>query len=361
MELTGNEIVGSKNYHIRYWKYSGGPVKTYKIRPTLCLLALSTLSFFMGALEAHAQNIKDYPNKSITLIVPFPPGGATDALSRIVAQKLSTNLGQSVIVENHPGAGGTIGASLGMRAIPDGYTLLFTTSSTHSVAPSFPKKLPYDSVADFTPIGGVAVSPAILMVTKTLPIKTVKDLVVYAKARPGELNYASSGVGTVIQLNAEAVKAQAGINMTHVPYKGSALAMPDLVSGKVHVLFDSIVSSLQPVKDGKLTALAVGGVKRSPQLPDVPTVAEAGKDLGLGQFESSTWFGLYGPKNLSPELVTKINAALNKAIESPDVVERFFQVGAEPLPGTPNQFASMVAKERARWSALIKQAQINPE
>ncbi len=336
-------------------------MKTYKIRPTLCLLALSTLSFFMGVLEAHAQNIKDYPNKSITLIVPFPPGGATDALSRIVAQKLSTNLGQSVIVENHPGAGGTIGASLGMRAIPDGYTLLFTTSSTHSVAPSFPKKLPYDSVADFTPIGGVAVSPAILMVTKTLPIKTVKDLVVYAKARPGELNYASSGVGTVIQLNAEAVKAQAGINMTHVPYKGSALAMPDLVSGKVHVLFDSIVSSLQPVKDGKLTALAVGGLKRSPQLPDVPTVAEAGKDLGLGQFESSTWFGLYGPKNLSPELVTKINAALNKAIESPDVVERFFQVGAEPIPGTPSQFASMVAKERARWSALIKQAQINPE
>ena len=336
-------------------------MKTYKIRPTLCLLALSTLSFLMGALDAHAQNIKDYPNKSITLIVPFPPGGATDALSRIVAQKLSTNLGQSVIVENHPGAGGTIGASLGMRAIPDGYTLLFTTSSTHSVAPSFPKKLPYDSVADFTPIGGVAVSPAILMVTKTLPIKTVKDLVVYAKARPGELNYASSGVGTVIQLNAEAVKAQAGINMTHVPYKGSALAMPDLVSGKVHVLFDSIVSSLQPVKDGKLTALAVGGLKRSPQLPDVPTVAEAGKDLGLGQFESSTWFGLYGPKNLSPELVTKINAALNKAIESPDVVERFFQVGAEPIPGTPSQFASMVAKERARWSALIKQAQINPE
>jgi tripartite-type tricarboxylate transporter receptor subunit TctC len=216
-------------------------------------------------------------------------------------------------------------------------------------------------VTDFTPIGGVAVSPAILMVTKTLPIKTVKDLVVYAKARPGELNYASSGVGTVIQLNAEAVKAQAGINMTHVPYKGSALAMPDLVSGKVHVLFDSIVSSLQPVKDGKLTALAVGGVKRSPQLPDVPTVAEAGKDLGLGQFESSTWFGLYGPKNLSPELVTKINAALNKAIESPDVVERFFQVGAESIPGTPNQFASMVAKERARWTVLIKQAQINPE
>ena len=336
-------------------------MKFLRNRLTISTIALLAAYCSLGLMSAHAQSIKDYPNKSITLIVPFPPGGATDALSRIVAQKLSSNLGQSVIVENHPGAGGTIGAALAMRAVPDGYTLLFTTSSTHSVAPSFPKKLPYDSVTDFTPIGGVAVSPAILTVTKTLPIKTVKDLVLYAKAHPGQLNYASSGVGTVIQLNAEAIKAQAGIDMTHVPYKGSALAMPDLVSGKVHVLFDSIVSSLQPVKDGKMTALAVGGSKRSSQLPDVPTVAEAGKDLGLGQFESTTWFGLYGPKNLPPELVAKINAALNKAIDSPDVIDRFAQLGSDPIPGTPEKFAAMVAKERARWTALIKQAQINPD
>jgi len=336
-------------------------MKNLKTIRTISWIVLFAALLFNGLLGAHAQGVKDYPNKSITMIVPFPPGGATDALSRIVAQKLSSNLGQSVIVENHPGAGGTIGAALGSRASPDGYTLLFTTSSTHSIAPSFARKLPYDSVTDFTPIGGVAVSPAILMVTKTLPIKTVKDLVVYAKAHPGELNYASSGVGTVIQLNAEAIKAQAGINMTHVPYKGSALAMPDLISGKVHVLFDSIVTSLQPVKDGKLNALAVGGSKRTAQLPDVPTVAEAGKDYGLGQFESTTWFGLYGPKNLPPELVIKLNAALNKVIESPDVMERFAQVGAESIPGTPEKFSTMVAKERSRWTALIKQAQINPE
>ena len=336
-------------------------MKNLKTIRTISWIVLFAALLFNGLLGAHAQGVKDYPNKSITMIVPFPPGGATDALSRIVAQKLSSNLGQSVIVENHPGAGGTIGAALGSRASPDGYTLLFTTSSTHSIAPSFARKLPYDSVTDFTPIGGVAVSPAILMVTKTLPIKTVKDLVVYAKAHPGELNYASSGVGTVIQLNAEAIKAQAGINMTHVPYKGSALAMPDLISGKVHVLFDSIVTSLQPVKDGKLNALAVGGSKRTAQLPDVPTVAEAGKDYGLGQFESTTWFGLYGPKNLPPELVIKLNAALNKVIESPDVMERFAQVGAESIPGTPEKFSNMVAKERSRWTALIKQAQINPE
>jgi tripartite-type tricarboxylate transporter receptor subunit TctC len=274
---------------------------------------------------------------------------------------MSVNLGQSVVVDNHPGAGGLIGAGLVARANADGYTLLFTSSSTHSIAPSFNKKLPYDAVTDFTPIGGAVSSPSLLMVTKTLPIKTVKDLILYAKAHPGELNFASSGNGTVIQLNAESLKAQAGIDMTHVPYKGSALALPDLISGKVHVLFDVMVAGLQPVKDGKLNALAVGGLKRSVLLPDVPTVAEAGKDYGLGQFESSTWFGIYGPKGVSPEIVKKLNATLNKIIVAPDVVERFAQIGAEPIPGSPEKFATMVAKERVRWSILIKQAQITSE
>jgi tripartite-type tricarboxylate transporter receptor subunit TctC len=327
-------------------------------------IGMSVLAIFIltiGFAQAYAQSPKDYPSKPISMIVPFPPGGATDALARIVAQKLSSELGQAVVVDNHPGAGGSIGASLAARALPDGYTILFTSSSTHSVAPSFNKKLPYDAVTDFTPIGGAVVSPSLLMVTKTLPIKTVKDLILYAKAHPGELNFASSGNGTVIQLNAEALKAQSGIDITHVPYKGSALALPDLISGKVHILFDVMVAGLQPVKDGKLNALAVGGVKRSVLLPDVPTVAEAGKDYGLGQFESSTWFGLFGPKNLSPVIVNKLNAALNKVIVSSDVVERFAQIGAEPLPGSPEKFATMVAKERVRWSNLIKQAQISAE
>ena len=330
-------------------------------RRNICVLLISAACLCLG--NAHAQNpsARDYPSKTIAMIVPFPPGGATDALARIVAQKLSTSLGQAVVVDNHPGAGGTIGAALVARANPDGYTILFTSSSTHSVAPSFNKKLPYDAVTDFTPIGGAVASPSLLMVTKTLPIKTLKDLILYAKAHPGELNFASSGNGTVIQLNVEALKAQAGLDMTHVPYKGSALALPDLVSGKVHILFDVMVAGLQPVKDGKLNALAVGGTKRSTLLPDVPTVAEAGKEYGLGQFESSTWFGLFGPRNLAPEIVAKLNVALNKVIISPDVVERFAQIGAEPMPGTPDKFATMVAKERVRWSNLIKQAQINAE
>jgi len=330
-------------------------------RRNICVLLISAACLCLSNAVAQTSSARDYPSKTITMIVPFPPGGATDALARIVAQKLTTSLGQAVVVDNHPGAGGTIGAGLVARANPDGYTILFTSSSTHSVAPSFNKKLPYDAVTDFTPIGGAVASPSLLMVTKTLPIKTLKDLILYAKAHPGELNFASSGNGTVIQLNVEALKAQAGLDMTHVPYKGSALALPDLVSGKVHVLFDVMVAGLQPVKDGKLNALAVGGTKRSTLLPDVPTVAEAGKEYGLGQFESSTWFGLFGPRNLSPEIVAKLNAALNKVIVSPDVVERFAQIGAEPLPGTPDKFATMVAKERVRWSNLIKQAQINAE
>lgn len=330
-------------------------------RRNICVLLISAAYLCLSNVNAQTTSVRDYPNKTITMIVPFPPGGATDALARIVAQKLTTSLGQAVVVDNHPGAGGTIGAGLVARANPDGYTILFTSSSTHSVAPSFNKKLPYDAVTDFTPIGGAVASPSLLMVTKTLPIKTLKDLILYAKAHPGELNFASSGNGTVIQLNVEALKAQAGLDMTHVPYKGSALALPDLVSGKVHILFDVMVAGLQPVKDGKLNALAVGGTKRSTLLPDVPTVAEAGKEYGLGQFESSTWFGLFGPRNLAPEIVAKLNAALNKVIVSPDVVERFAQIGAEPMPGTPDKFATMVAKERVRWSNLIKQAQINAE
>ncbi|QWD90080.1 tripartite tricarboxylate transporter substrate binding protein [Polynucleobacter sp. MWH-Braz-FAM2G] len=330
-------------------------------RRNICVLLISAAYLCLGNANAQTTSVRDYPSKAITMIVPFPPGGATDALARIVAQKLTTSLGQAVVVDNHPGAGGTIGAGLVARANPDGYTILFTSSSTHSVAPSFNKKLPYDAVTDFTPIGGAVASPSLLMVTKTLPIKTLKDLILYAKAHPGELNFASSGNGTVIQLNVEALKAQAGLDMTHVPYKGSALALPDLVSGKVHILFDVMVAGLQPVKDGKLNALAVGGTKRSTLLPDVPTVAEAGKKYGLGQFESSTWFGIFGPRNLAPEIVAKLNAALNKVIVSPDVVERFAQIGAEPMPGTPDKFATMVAKERVRWSNLIKQAQINAE
>ncbi len=321
------------------------------------------IGFAIGLnVQAIAQNkTLAYPSKPITMIVPFPPGGATDAIARIVAQRLTVILGQSVVVENHPGAGGVIGAGLAAHASSDGYTLLFTSSSTHSIAPSFTKKLPYDTQTDFTPIGGGVVSPALLTVTKTLPINTLKELIVYAKAHPGELNFASSGNGTVIQLNAEALKADAGIEMVHVPYKGSALALPDLISGKVHLIFDVMIASLQPVKDGKLTALGVGSLKRSPLLPNVPTIAEAGKDFGLGHFESSTWFGLFGPKNLSSDIVNILNSALNKAIISPDVVERFAQLGAEPIPGTPEKFATMVAVERVRWSKLIKQAQITSE
>ncbi|MCX7245723.1 MAG: tripartite tricarboxylate transporter substrate binding protein [Burkholderiales bacterium] len=300
-----------------------------------------------------------YPNRQITLIIPFPPAGATDALGRMLSQKLTQRLGQTIIVDNHPGAGGSIGSNLVARAAPDGYTLLLSTGSTHAVAPSFTKKLPYDTQADFTPIGGVAIAPGLLTITKTLPVKNLKEFIEYARAHPNEINYATSGNGTVMHLNAESLKATARFNMTHIPYKGSALATPDLISGKVHLLFDTTIASLPLVTDGKLMALGVASPKRSPLLPNVPTIAEAGKDYGLGQFETSNWFGLYGPKNLSAEIVNKLNAALNTVLLEKDTRERLALLGAEPIPGSPEKFATMVALDRVRWTKIIQQNQIS--
>jgi len=333
------------------------------LKPILCrLIPLTALVFslILSVTNVVAQS-KDlvYPNRQITLIIPFPPAGATDALGRMLSQKLTQRLGQTVIVDNHPGAGGSIGSNLVARAAPDGYTLLLSTGSTHAVAPSFTKKLPYDTQADFTPIGGVAIAPGLLTITKTLPVKNLKEFIEYARAHPNEINYATSGNGTVMHLNAEALKATARFNMTHIPYKGSALATPDLISGKVHLLFDTTIASLPLVAEGKLMALGVAAPKRSPLLPNVPTIAEAGKNYGLGQFETSNWFGVYGPKNLPLEIVTKLNTTLNAILLEKDTKERLALLGAEPIPGTPEKFATMVALDRVRWTKIIQQNQIS--
>jgi tripartite-type tricarboxylate transporter receptor subunit TctC len=320
------------------------------------------ISLVLALTSVQAQKKEDsYPNRQITLIIPFPPAGATDALGRLLAQKFSTRLGKTLIVDNHPGAGGTIGTVLAMRAAADGYTLLLSTGSTHSVAPSFPKKLPYDTQKDFTAIGGVAIAPGLLTITKTLPVKNLKEFIEYAKAHPNEINYASSGNGTVMHLNAESLKSTAGFNMVHIPYKGSALAIPDLISGKVHLLFDTTITSLALVNDGKLMALGVASSRRSSLLPNVPTIAEVGKEFGLGQFETSNWFGLYGPTNLPTEIVKKLNNTLNEILEDSDTKERFAQLGAEPIPGTPEKFAAMVSIDRARWTAIIQKNKISLE
>ena len=326
-----------------------------KRRTLSSLTTLSLISLAIGALSAVTQPAfaQSYPNKPIKLLVPFPAGGATDILARALSQKLGEKLGQAVVVENRPGAGGMIGSDVAAKAAPDGYTLLLATSSTHSIGPAINPKIPYDAQADFTPLGYVASSPNLVLVPITSPAKTMREFIDYARKNPGKLNYASSGNGTIVHLTTELFKSQSNTFMVHIPYRGTALAIPDLVSGKVDVMFDSLVTGLPHVKDGKLRALAVTSSLRTPLAPDLPAVAE-----GLPGFESTTWFGLYGPKAIPVDIVQRINSALNAALADADVKERFARLGAEPTGGTSQSFADMVRADSTKWKMIITQRKI---
>ena len=307
------------------------------------------------ALGAQAQS---WPDRPVRVVVPFPASGATDLVARVIARQVSQDLGQQFVVDNKPGAGGTIGTLEAAKAAPDGYTLLLTTSSTHAISPHLMPRLAYDARKDFTPVAHLADAASILLVTPTLPVKSVAELIAYAKAHPRELNYASSGNGTIVHLNTVAFAAQAGIEMTHVPYKGTAQSITDLAAGQVQVLFDSIPTGLPHVKSGRLRALAVTGDKRSALAPELPTLAES----GLPGYSSVTWFGLYLPAGAPPALVGRINQAFTKAVQAPEVAASLVKLGAEPAaPGTPAQFGAMVAADSARWAAVIRQHKITLE
>ena len=297
-----------------------------------------------------------YPARPIRMIVPFPAGGATDILARALSQKLGEKLGQTVVVDNRPGAGGTIGADAASKASADGYTVLLATSSTHSIGPAINPKIPYNAQSDFTPIAYVASSPNIVLVPNASPSKTMREFIDYARTNPGRLNYASSGNGTIVHLTTEYFKAQSDSFILHIPYRGTALAMPDLISGKVDVLFDSLVTGMPHVKDGKLRALAVTSLTRTALAPELPAVAET-----LPGFESVTWFGLYGPRGLPAELVGRINQAVNAALADADVKERFARLGAEPTGGTSQAFAAMVNTDTAKWKKIIAERKISVE
>jgi tripartite-type tricarboxylate transporter receptor subunit TctC len=300
-------------------------------------------------LTAYSQ----YPQRAIKLIVPFPPAGATDIVGRIVAQKLSERLGQAVVVENRPGAGGSIGSDLVAKSPPDGYTLLMATSSTHSIGPAL-QKLPYDPIRDFAAITHVANVPNVLVVSPKLPVASVKEFIAYAKARPGKLNYASSGIGTIVHLNAELFNMLAGIEMVHVPYKGTALSIPDLANGSVAMLFDSLASVMPHVKSGNVKPLAMNAPQRSPLLPEVPTLAEA----GMPAFDRYTWFGMFAPAGTPAEIVRRVQAEVAAALKAPDLRERFDAVGAEPVGSTPEQFVERIRSDGVRWAEVIRTANV---
>ena len=311
--------------------------------------AVCSAAFFMNG-AAHAQA---YPTKPIRLIVPFPAGGATDLFARSLSQKLGERLGQSVVVDNKPGAGGTLGSDLAAKAVADGYTLLLSTTSTHSIGPNLNPKIPYDAMRDFTPIGQVGNAPSIMLVPNSSPAKTVQEWIALARQKPGQLNYASSGNGTIVQLTAELFKSQAQLFVVHIPYKGTALAIPDLVSGKVDVLFDSLPTGLPHVRDGRLRALGVTSLKRTPLAPELPPISDV-----LPGYESTTWFGLFGPKGLPADVVTRVNTAANQVLKAPEVVDKLTRLGIEPVGGTPAQFTAMLSTELAKWKKIINERKI---
>ncbi|TMG91889.1 MAG: tripartite tricarboxylate transporter substrate binding protein [Betaproteobacteria bacterium] len=291
-----------------------------------------------------------YPTRPIRLVVPFPAGGTTDILAREVGQRLSMTLGQPVVIDNRPGAAGNIGADLVAKSAPDGYTLLMGTVGTHAINASLYAKMPYDHVKDFAPVILVAGVPNVLEVNPALPVNSVADLIKLAKAKPGQINFASSGSGTSIHLSGELFKTMAGVDMTHVPYKGSAPAITDLIGGQVQVMFDNLPSSLQFIKAGKLRAIAVTSAKRAPALPDVPTIAES----GLPGFEASSWFGIVAPAGTPPAIIARINNDVDQWLQSSEAKEKLLAQGAIPAGGTPEQFAAHIRAETEKWAKVVK-------
>ena len=317
------------------------------------LLALPALAAL--PLSATAQA---WPAKPLRLVIPFPAGGATDIVGRLLAQKLGAALGQQVVIDNKPGAGGTIGSDLVAKAPADGHTLLLATSSTHSIGPALNPKMPYDAFKDFAPIAHVANAPSVLVVGAGFPKGGALDLIKELKARPGKYNFGSSGIGTYPHLSAEMFKWRAGgLFVVHIPYRGTGLVVTDLIAGQITFLMDSIVSAQTHIKDGRVRALAVTGAQRSGSLPEVPTFAE----LGVPGLAFSNWFGFFAPAGTPADVVQRANRELNTLMRAPDVADRLRQLGADPVTGTPEAFAKVIRDEHDSWKAVIQRAGIKAE
>ena len=298
-----------------------------------------------------------WPAKPIRLMVPFPPGGSTDIVARIVAQKLGERLGQSLVIENRGGAGGTIGTAVIAKAAPDGYNLAIASTSTHVVAPAVYPKLDYDAVKDFAPISLIAVSPYLLVVNTSVPAKTLKELIDLAKQKPGKLNYASAGVGSTTHIAMEMLKAVSSTYMLHIPYNGNGPAGTAVVGGQVEILFGSLPALLPHAKSGRVRALAVGTPKRSSSLPDVPTVAES----GYPGFDASLWLALMAPVGTPQPILDRLQKEIVSIVGSPETREALDKAGAEPLSSTPAELAAMIRDGVAKYTPVIKAAGIKPE
>ena len=303
----------------------------------------------LGGTSALAQA---YPTKPVTIIVPFAAGGTTDILARIIGQALTAELGQSVVVDNRAGAGGNIGGQAAAKAAPDGHTLFMGTVGTHAINASLYKKMPFDPVKDFAPLTRVANVPNLLVANPAQPYKSVKDLIAYAKANPGKVNFGSSGNGSSIHLSGELFKSLAKVDMQHVPYKGSAPAVTDLLGNQIDIMFDNMPSAIQHVRSGKLVPLAVTTAKRSPELPNVPTIAEA----GVPGYEATSWFGMFAPAGTPAPVLAKLNAAIVKVLAQPDVKKKINEQGAEVYSETPEQFAAFIQAESVKWGKVVKES-----
>jgi tripartite-type tricarboxylate transporter receptor subunit TctC len=298
----------------------------------------------------------DYPAKAITIIVPFAPGGSNDIVARAIGQKLNEDWGQPVVVDNRPGAGGVIGSEFVARAAPDGYTLLLV-SSTFTINPAVKTNLPFDVAKDFVPVARIGQSPLLLAASNSFPANSVSELIVLAKAKPGSINYASAGPGSINQIAAELLALSSGIKLTHVPYRGGALAINDLVGGHVDVYVSSMPQILQIVRNGQAKALAVTSTQRSPSLPDTPTMREA----GVRDYEASSWWGIVAPAGTPPDIVEALNNEINKALSTEQMIKFLTSEGAEAMPGTPRQFGELIASEIARWRKVAHDADIHAD
>jgi tripartite-type tricarboxylate transporter receptor subunit TctC len=317
------------------------------------LIGLTTpfLVVLLATLQCAGAFAQSYPLKPIRLVVPYPAGGPLDIMARAIGQKLTEAWSQPVLVDNRAGAGGNIGADLVAKSPADGYTLLMGAVATHAINPTLYGKLPYDPVKDFAPVALVAQVPNILVVNPAVPAKSVRELIELARARPGYLNFGSGSTGSTGHLAGELFNTMAGVKMVHIPYKGGAPAMADLLAGQVQLMFDNLANALPNVKAGRLRALAVTTLARSPAMPELPTVAES----GLPGFDLTTWFGVMVPAGTPPEIVAKLNAEIVRALNANDMRERLAKMGAEaPVNNTPDRFAAFIRTEAAKYAQVVK-------